>query len=98
MTLSIITFLEKHLLSCPWKKTGIDCMGCGMQRSLIHLLKGEFVEAFYMYPPIYTIIIMFLYLGLHLKFQFKMGHKVLLSLFILNILITFVNYCIKYIF
>jgi len=98
MTLSIISFLEKHLLSCPWKKMGIDCMGCGMQRSLIHLLKGEFIEGFYMYPPIYTIIIMFVYLGLHLKFQFKIGHKILLGLFILNILITFVNYCIKYAF
>lgn len=94
--MSFISYLEDNLLSCPWKKMGIDCMGCGMQRAIIHLLKGEFSEAFYMYPPIYTIIIMFVYLGFHLKFRFKIGHKILIGLFILNILITFVNYMIKH--
>jgi len=91
-----ITFLEENMLSCPSKKLGIECMGCGMQRSIIHLLKGEFVEAFYLYPPIYTIILMFAFLAVHLKYQFKIGHKILLGLFILNIIITFTNYILKF--
>jgi len=95
----IIQFLEQNMLSCSYKQYlgGADCMGCGMQRSLIHLLKGEFLEAFYMYPAIYTLIIMFIYLGLHLRFQFKYGAKILLYLFVLNISIILINYGLKFI-
>lgn len=90
-----IHFLERHMGSCPWKRIGIECMGCGMQRSFILLLKGEFVASFLMYPSLYTLIIMFGFLFVHLKFNIKNGHKILITLFILNILITLVNYLIK---
>ncbi|MDY7395072.1 DUF2752 domain-containing protein [Aureibaculum sp. 2210JD6-5] len=95
--MSIVSFLEENMLSCQWKKIGMECMGCGMQRSLIHLLKGEFIEAFYMYPAIYTLVSMFVYLGFHLKFAFKNGHKILLFLFIGNVLIMLSNYILKFI-
>ncbi len=94
--MGLISFLEKNLLSCQWKQQfDVECMGCGMQRSLIHLLKGEFLEAFYMYPAIYSLIAMFIFLGLHLKFDFQKGHKILLYLFITNILLMLTNYIIK---
>jgi len=83
------------MLSCQWKKVGVECMGCGMQRAIIHLLKGEFADAFYMYPAIYTLGIMMIFLALHLKFNFVKGHLVLKWLFILNILIIIVNYIYK---
>jgi len=93
----IVSFLEEHLLACYWKKEyGIDCIGCGMQRSVIHILKGEFVEAFYIYPAIYTLIAMFGFLLLHLKFNFKQGHKILLGLFIINIVAMLINYILKF--
>lgn len=96
--MSIVSFLEKNMLSCQIKQQfGVDCIGCGMQRSIIHLLKGEFVEAFYMYPAIYTLIIMFGYLLLHLKFNFKLGHKILLYLFITNVVIMLLNFILKHI-
>ncbi|MFA7446524.1 MAG: DUF2752 domain-containing protein, partial [Flavobacteriaceae bacterium] len=45
--------MEDYMLPCMNKKLfGIDCMGCGIQRSVALLLRGEFVEAFYMYPAI----------------------------------------------
>jgi len=94
--MSLISFLEENMMSCQWKQHfDVECMGCGMQRSLIHLLKGEFLEAFYMYPAIYTLIAMFIFLGLHLKFDFQKGHKILLYLFITNILLMLTNYIIK---
>jgi len=96
MRSDFIHFLERNLGACPWKKNfGIECMGCGMQRSFILLLKGEFIESFYMYPPLYTLIIMFVFLPIHLKFKIKNGHKILIFLFILNIIITLVNYILK---
>ena len=95
--MGIINFLEENMLSCHIKQQlGADCLGCGMQRAIIYLLKGEFVQAFYMYPAIYTLLIMFGYLLLHLKFNFKLGHKVLLYLFITNIVIILLNFILKY--
>ena len=94
--MDIIKFLEENMLSCFWKQSfGIDCMGCGMQRSIILLCKGEFVEAFKMYPPIYTLIIMFAFLGFHLKFDFNKGGKILIFLFSINALIILTNFILK---
>ncbi len=93
--MSLVSFLEENMQSCPWKKMGFECMGCGMQRSFILVLKGDFLEAFIIYPAIYTLIIMFGFLIVHLKFNFKYGHKILLSLFIINIIIIFTNYILK---
>jgi hypothetical protein len=79
-----------------WKKTfNVDCMGCGMQRSIALIFKGDFIGAFNMYPAIFSLIIMFLFLLVHLKFQFKNGHKIILGLFILNISIIVISYLIK---
>ncbi|WP_246296579.1 DUF2752 domain-containing protein [Winogradskyella vidalii] len=88
--------LDDYMLPCLWKQTfNIDCMGCGMQRSLSFILKGEFVAAFYMYPAIYTLIAMFTYLLFHLKFQYKNGHKIIFGLFLLNISIIVTSFITK---
>nr|WP_179335233.1 DUF2752 domain-containing protein [Winogradskyella costae] len=85
------------MLPCLWKQTfNVDCMGCGMQRSMSLILKGDLVAAFYMYPAIYSLIIMFSFLILHLKFQFKNGHNIILGLFILNISIIVISFLIKH--
>lgn len=93
--MGFISFLEKNMLSCQWQKAGVECTGCGTQRAIIHLLKGEFIEAFNTYPAIYTLFIMFIFLGLHLKFNFAKGHKILLWLFIINLIIIILHYIIK---
>lgn len=92
----IIEFLESNLLSCSWKKyLNQECMGCGMQRAIILLLKGEFLESFKMYPALLTLIIMFIYLALHLNFNFKKGHLILRYLFLINVIIILANYILK---
>lgn len=94
--MNFISFLEKNLLSCPWKKHfDVECMGCGMQRSILLILKGDFVAAFYMYPAIYTLIIMFAVLFLHLKLEFKYGSKILIFLFSINAIIIVLNFILK---
>lgn len=70
-------------------------MGCGMQRAILLLLKGDFLASFKMYPALFTLIIMFMYLGFHLKFNFKKGHIVLKYLFILNVILIISNYFYK---
>ena len=94
--MGFISFLENNMLSCQWKEQfDLDCLGCGMQRSLVHIIKGEFIDAFIMYPAIYTLIFMFAYLIFHIKYNFKKGSKVLLYLFITNVAIMLFNYIIK---
>jgi hypothetical protein len=92
-----MTGFDQFMLPCLWKKHfNIECMGCGMQRSLVLVFKGEFVNAFYMYPAIYTLIVLVIFLILHIKFQFKKGAKILLALFILNMSIIIISYIIKF--
>ncbi|MBT8267159.1 MAG: DUF2752 domain-containing protein [Bacteroidia bacterium] len=87
---------EDYMIPCFWKKNfNIECMGCGIQRSLSLIFQGEFIAAFKMYPAIYTLIILFVFLVLHIKFQFKLGSKILLALFILNVSIIIISYLLK---
>lgn len=95
----IRTFLiqvEDYMLPCVNKKFfGIDCPGCGVQRSLIHVIKGEFIEAFHMYPAIFTLIILGVFMILNKRFKFKFGKKIILTLAIVNVAIIAISYIIK---
>ncbi len=83
--MGLLQWLEQHLLSCPYKATlGMDCPGCGFQRALISLIKGDFAESFAMYPALLPILAMFALLALHLKFSFKHGALALKILFFVN--------------
>jgi hypothetical protein len=84
------------MLPCLNKKLfGLDCLGCGFQRSLLHVIKGDFVAAFNVYPAIYTLIIMAIFLILNLKFKFKSSKKIIIIFVIINILIIITSYFIK---
>ena len=94
--MGIISFLEDHLLSCQWKDTlGVECLGCGLQRSFIHLLKGEFTDAFFVYPAVYTLIGMLIFFGLHAKFNFLKGDLILKWLLIINVIIIMASFIYK---
>lgn len=57
-SLLFISWLQGHLLPCPFKYiTGIDCPGCGFQRSLLALLKGDIHQSFLLYPPTMPLLI-----------------------------------------
>jgi len=90
---SFIHFLENNMLSCSWK-TFLDqeCMGCGMQRAIILLLKGEFLASIKMYPALIPLLVMFGYLAFHLKFNFENGPQILKYLFIFNVLLIVINF------
>jgi hypothetical protein len=54
----IIPWLQNHLLACPFKKlTGIDCPGCGFQRSVIELLQGNLNQSLHYYPATIPLLI-----------------------------------------
>ena len=93
---NLINWLENHQTSCIYKKyLGIRCPGCGMQTSIIALLKGNIIESIKEYPALIPTIIMFIFLITHLIFKFKNGSKILISLFIFNLILILTNYIIK---
>jgi len=88
--------LENHLLPCPFKAlTGMDCPGCGLQRSFLALLQGHLSESFLFYPALIPVIITFIFLFLHLKFRFTKGAKIVQALYIFCAVVIFASYIYK---
>lgn len=87
---------EDFMLPCMNKSLfGIECFGCGTQRALLLVFKGEFVQAFYTFPAIYTTILFFIIIGLHFLDKSRDYHKVIIFLAILNAIIMIISYFYK---
>ncbi|MDR0412995.1 MAG: DUF2752 domain-containing protein [Dysgonamonadaceae bacterium] len=66
------------MLPCPVKHfLHIDCPGCGMQRSIVALLEGNFRESLLFYPATIPIFALLIYTILHLKMDFKPGAAII---------------------
>lgn len=77
--------VEDFMLPCPTKKLfGIDCFGCGFQRSLLMFLHGDFSGAWQLYPPLFTILPLLLVGVLHLFDKQRHYGKLLRVLAIIN--------------
>ena len=87
---------EDYLLPCVYKKIfGVECLGCGIQRATALLFKGDFIEAFKLYPAIYTLFILVGFIIFNLFVRFNYDTKIKIGLIILNILIIVISYTIK---
>ncbi len=88
--------MEEYMLPCMNKKVfGIDCMGCGIQRSIALLIEGKFTDAFYMYPAIYPLLLFFVFIGLNFIDKSRSYHKVIIMLGILTAVTMMVSYFYK---
>ena len=96
MLISIVDWLERNMAPCFWKKyLGVECPGCGMQRAIIALLKGNFLESLKIYPALIPTILMLILLVLHLIFKFKKGAFYLKISFIFTVSIIVFSYIFK---
>lgn len=92
----LINDLEKFMLPCLNKKLlGVECMGCGLQRSFSLLLHGEFIAALKMYPAIYTLILLFIIVGINAFKPFKFSNKIIITLAILNVAVIIGSFAFK---
>ncbi|WP_124981093.1 DUF2752 domain-containing protein [Nonlabens xiamenensis] len=54
---------DSWMLPCMSKQMfGMDCPGCGIQRSISLLLQGNIVDSFLMYPGLFPGIFLFVFL------------------------------------
>lgn len=74
---------------------GIDCTGCGAQRAAVYLVSGEFSKAFIMYPAIYPIAILLLFLVFNLFFKFRNDFVIKIGLIIFAAAVMIISYIIK---
>ena len=88
--------LEDYMLPCLNKKLlGFECMGCGLQRSVVLLINGQLLEAFFMYPAIYTIIVLFGFIIINHFKNYKYGNKIIIILAILNVVVIMGSFLLK---
>lgn len=88
--------IEDYMLPCLNKTLlGFECMGCGLQRSVALIINGKFVDAFFMYPAIYTLIAFFGFLIINSFKNFKHSNKIIIILALINVFIIVSNFLIK---
>ncbi|MFD2727691.1 DUF2752 domain-containing protein [Hyunsoonleella rubra] len=88
--------IESYMLPCLNKHLfGVECMGCGLQRSFFLLIKGDFVAAFQMYPAIYALTSLFIIVGVNSFWPIKYSHKIITALAILSVATIIGSYLIK---
>ena len=97
MGIDALLIAEENMLPCLSKTLlGIDCPGCGLQRSIILLFRGEFWEAFLMYPAIYALIALFGFLILDFFIKVKNSNSITMVLMILTVSLILINYILKF--
>ncbi len=93
---TFLLVLEDFMLPCLNKKLfGIDCPGCGLQRSVGLLIKGDFTAAFHMYPAIYSIIVLLLFLISGIFVKTKYDNFIKIFLIVSNAVIIAGSYILK---
>jgi len=90
--------IENLMIPCVNKiLLGFECPGCGIQRSLVFLMKGEFILAFKMYPAIFLIIPLFMLIVWNYFLKSKVLVKPINILAIASIITIVINYTLKFI-
>lgn len=88
--------MEEYMLPCLTKQyLGFDCMGCGLQRAAVFLIKGDFANAFHMYPGIFPLVLLFGFLGISQFFQIRFSGIIINFLAISTAFVIIVSYIIK---
>lgn len=94
--LNITSWLEAHQLPCMFRAvTHIECPGCGFQRSLFLLMRGQVSDSFYMYPALIPVLLLFSLLAVHTFFKLKNGAAILKFGYIFCAGIIMVSYIYK---
>lgn len=87
---------EADMLPCMSKQVlGVECPGCGLQRSVALLLEGDILASFLMYPGLFPMMSLFLFIGLNKVFHFVLGPKIISVLGILTVSTILLNFVLK---
>lgn len=91
-----VRWLQGHMLTCWFRKIfHVDCPGCGFQRSVIDLMKGDLSASFHMYPATGPILLIFIFTAFHLKWNFRYGADILKYSYMFATAVIIISYLYK---
>jgi len=84
------------MLPCISKQIfGMDCPGCGLQRSVLLLFNGEIVAAFQMYPAIFTLIPLAFTIIINKIITLRYSSQFIIGLSISSVALILINFFLK---
>ncbi|MGI9547751.1 MAG: DUF2752 domain-containing protein [Flavobacteriaceae bacterium] len=87
---------DNNMIPCLNKQVlGVECPGCGLQRSVLLLFEGDFAAAFYMYPAIYPMILLMLFLLIDQFVKVKYNNTISIALMISTVTLILANFLYK---
>lgn len=93
---NLVHWLESHLLTCYVKHlTGIDCPGCGLQRSIIALLRGDMAQSWHLYPATIPLLSIWAFTVVHIQLKFSWGATLIKFGYFFIVFIIVLNYILK---
>ena len=88
--------LQDYMIPCATKQIlGFDCPGCGLQRSVLLLLQGDFLAAFYMFPAIYPLLALVTVLVFNQITSIKHYQKLVIVFSISTVVAILINFIFK---
>ena len=91
-----IEFSEAEMLPCLSRQLlGLECPGCGLQRSVALLLNGQVAESFLMYPGLYPMMLFFAFAAVDRFAGFRQGPRITSALGLLTVGTILVNFLLK---
>lgn len=88
--------MEDLFLPCLNKELfGIDCYGCGGQRAFLMVMKGDLSGAFNLFPAIFPLLVLLIFVFLNLFVKFKFDHLIKIGLILFTAGVVLVSYIIK---
>lgn len=75
---------------------GVECLGCGFQRSLLLLFKGDITGSFQMYPALFTSLLFLGLLGFHFIYKGIISQKLIVIVALINVLFMVAGYFYKH--
>ena len=89
--------LEQYMLPCLFKTLfGFECLGCGFQRAVFLLFRGDFLGAFKMYPAVYTSLLFLVIAAFYFFDKSKNHQKLFLIAAFVNVIFMLGGYYFKH--
>jgi hypothetical protein len=88
--------VEDHLLTCSFKENfGVECLGCGTQRSFLSLIKGDIVQSFIYNPGVILIICTLIISFFVYRYFPNYSFRAIVTSFSITVLAMIVSYILK---
>ncbi len=94
---SSFVWLENHTFPCPFKMmTGCDCPGCGLQRSILQMIRGNIQESIQMHPAGIPMVLLLIFIFLQLKMKWSFGSRITIIGIAIILLLSFIHFILKW--